>query len=316
MSLEGRQTVLFTGGLGRSGSTLIEKLLNELPETFAVGETVHLWERGVRDRERCGCGEPFAECHHWNAVGDAAFGGWDQIDLERLIALRWSVDRSRRLPQIFAAHRSRHLNEDEQVYLSHLRRVLLAAAATAGQPRVLLESSKHLSTAALLALDPALDVRVLHLVRDPRGVAYSWTKEVKRPEAGPDEVMPMYRPERTAMRWVTDNLGFGALAKLGVPTMTLRYEDFLETPAQTIRQIGAFAGLSPENDHLDFLDGNKVTLRTPMHSIAGNPLRFGSAEMTLRLDDAWKRQLDRRSRRIVTTITAPVLRSFGYPLFP
>ncbi len=47
-----RQTVLFTGGLGRSGSTLIEKLLNELPGTFAVGETIHLWERGVRDQER------------------------------------------------------------------------------------------------------------------------------------------------------------------------------------------------------------------------------------------------------------------------
>ena len=48
------QRVLFTGGLGRSGSTLIEKLLNELPPTFSVGETIHLWERGIRDAERCG----------------------------------------------------------------------------------------------------------------------------------------------------------------------------------------------------------------------------------------------------------------------
>ncbi len=309
-----RQTVLFTGGLGRSGSTLIEKLLNELSDTFAVGETVHLWERGVRDQERCGCGEPFAECRQWKAVGDAAFGGWDQIDLDRLIDLRWSVDRSRRLPQIFAAHRSGNLSADDLEYLSHLRRVLLAAAQNAGNPKVLLESSKHLSTAALLSLDPALDVRVLHLVRDPRGVAYSWTKEVKRPEAGPDEVMPIYRPERTAMRWVTDNLGFRTLARLGVPTMTLRYEDFLTAPTDTIRAIATFAGLDLGPDAIDFLDGNAAKLRTPMHSIAGNPLRFGGADLTLRLDDAWKQKLDPRSRRIVTSITAPVLHQFGYSL--
>ena len=54
------QRVLFIGGLGRSGTTIIEKLLNELPQTLSVGETVHLWERGVQANERCGCGESFS----------------------------------------------------------------------------------------------------------------------------------------------------------------------------------------------------------------------------------------------------------------
>ncbi|MEZ5229477.1 MAG: hypothetical protein R2710_23290 [Acidimicrobiales bacterium] len=128
--------------------------------------------------------------------------------------------------------------------------------------------------------------------------------------------MPIYRPERTALRWVTDNLGFRTLAQLGVPTMTLRYEDFLTRPTQTIRYIAEFAGLSIEDGQLGFLDGNEAKLRTPMHSIAGNPLRFGGADLTLRLDDAWKTQLDPTSRRIVTAITAPVLGHFGYPSAP
>lgn len=316
MVTSARQTVLFIGGLGRSGSTLVEKMLNELPGTFAVGETIHLWERGIRDAERCGCGEPFADCAHWSAVGERAFGGWAQVDLDRIIALRWQIDRSRRLPRILATHRKGSLAGDDKVYVDHLRRVLLAGAEQAGHPQVLLESSKHLSTATLLTLDPALDVRVLHLTRDPRGVAYSWTKEVDRPEAGPDAVMPIYRPERTAFRWVSDNLGFRVLARAGVPTMTLRYEDVLEAPAETIRQIGQFAGLPVANDDLGFLDGDRVTLVTPMHSIAGNPLRFGGTELTLRLDDAWKQKLDRRSQHIVTAITAPALRRFGYSLRP
>ncbi|MGF1595322.1 MAG: sulfotransferase [Acidimicrobiales bacterium] len=306
-----RQKILFIGGLGRSGSTLIEKLLNELDQTFAVGETVHLWERGVAADERCGCGAAFSRCDHWEAVGQAAFGGWDRIDLDEVIGLRWSVDRTRRLPAIVRAHR-RGPDRHQRRYLDHLRPVLVAAADVAGGAEVLLESSKHLSTAALLALDPALDVRVLHLVRDPRGVAHSWTKRVARPEAD-GEIMPIYRPGRTAARWVTDNAGFEALGRI-VPTLTLRYEDALADPVATLRAVAVLAGLRPEELDLRFIDGTTARLATPMHSAAGNPLRFGSPEITLRCDDAWRRDLAPRRRHLVTVVTAPLLVRHHYPL--
>ncbi len=309
------QRVLFIGGLGRSGTTLIEKMLNELPGTFAVGETLHLWERGVRDEERCGCGEPFATCPHWSKVGELAFEGWDNVDTDRVIDLRWKIDRSRRLPSILAKHRegATGLDAEQQEYLDYLRPVLLASAEISGA-EVLLDSSKHLSTAALLALDPALDVRVLHITRDPRGVAYSWTKQIDRPEAE-GSLMPTYKPSRTATRWVTDNLGFDSLAKLGVPTLRLRYEDVLTEPAVRLREIFDFAGLTSaggDNVDLPFLDGKSVTLTTPMHSVAGNPLRFGGDDITLRLDDAWRSKLDEKAKATVTRITRPVLTRYGY----
>ncbi len=307
-----RRKVLFIGGLGRSGSTLIEKLLNEIPQTFAVGETIHLWERGIGNQERCGCGEPFAACPQWTAVGQEAFGGWDEVDVERVVDLRWTVDRTRQLLPITKAHRRGAPTVEQGRYLRYLRQVLLAAATVAGGPDVLLESSKHLSTAALLALDDAIDLRVLHLVRDPRGVAYSWTKQVERPEAD-DELMPTYNPARTAGRWVSDNLGFEALATR-VPTLRLRYEDFLADPRGSLTTIGELIGIDPGDLDLGFLDGDTATLSTPMHSVAGNPLRFGGAEMKLRLDDAWKTELDTGQRRLVTAITAPLLRRYGYPL--
>ncbi len=309
------QKVLFIGGLGRSGSTLIEKMLNELPETFAIGETVHLWERGVRDNQLCGCSQPFAECEHWSDVGQRAFGGWDNIPLDEVIGLRWSVDRSRRLPQMFKAHRSGAPTPDQQKYLDYIVPVLIQSGRRAGESLgrddlVLIDSSKHLSAAALYSLDPRLDVRVLHVVRDPRGVAYSWTKQVERPEAD-GELMPTYDPKRTAGRWVTDNMGFRALAKAGVPTLTLRYEDFLANAESELRAIAEFAGIEGPTD-LSFLDGNSAHLQAPMHSVAGNPMRFGTAEVTLRLDDAWRTKLDPKAKRLVTAITGPVLGRFGY----
>lgn len=319
-----RQRVLFTGGLGRSGSTLVEKLINELPSTFSVGETVHLWERGLRDRERCGCGEAFTDCVHWQAVGKEAFGGWGSVDVDRMIDLRWSEDRSRRVPQIFQSIRSGKLSASQTEYLDGMRAVLLASATVAARSRsnadvtinpsevIILDSSKHLSTAALLACDPALDVRVLHLLRDPRGVAYSWMKTVERPETD-GEIMPQYSAKRTAGRWVTDNLGFSTLASLGVPTLQVRYEDILASPAERLLEIARFAGaLDDGATSLNFITGDTVHLSTSMHSIAGNPLRFGGDDVVLRLDDAWKTKLPAGDRRTVELITRPVLGRFGY----
>ena len=324
MADRGRQRVLFTGGLGRSGSTLVEKLINELPSTFSVGETVHLWERGVRDHERCGCGDAFADCRHWDAVGREAFGGWDRVDVDRMIDLRWSEDRSRRLPQIFQAVRTGKLSDAQREYLDGMRSVLVASATVAAAERstasapvsaddvIVLDSSKHLSTAALLACDPALDVRVLHLLRDPRGVAYSWMKTVERPETD-GEIMPQYSAKRTAGRWVTDNLGFSSLARLGVPTLQVRYEDILAAPQERLVEIARFAGaIDDTTTALDFIEGNTAHLSTSMHSIAGNPLRFGGDDVTLRLDDAWKTELPAKDRRTVELITRPVLQRFGY----
>lgn len=297
----------------------MERLLNELPSTISVGETVHLWERGVRDRERCGCGEEFDRCPHWQAVGQRAFGSWDEVDLDHMIELRWSQDRSRRLPQILRSVRSGRLGTAQREYLDGMRDVLLASAAVAAQERgtdpgeiVVLDSSKHLSTAALLACDAELDVRILHLIRDPRGVAYSWMKTVERPEAD-GELMPRYSARRTAGRWVTDNLGFSALATLGVPSLRLRYEDVLADPAGRVRQIADFAGAAPcGRARLDFIDGDRAHLSAPMHSIAGNPLRFGGSDIQLRRDDAWRTELPTGDRRMVELITLPVLGHFGY----
>ncbi|NNE94716.1 MAG: sulfotransferase, partial [Acidimicrobiales bacterium] len=50
----------------------------------------------------------------------------------------------------------------------------------------------------------------------------------------------------------------------------------------------------------------------PMHSAAGNPMRFGSRTVTLRLDDDWRRSMPADQRRLVSTLTAGSRRAFGY----
>ena len=77
---------------------------------------------------------------------------------------------------------------------------LYRAIAEVGGARVVVDSSKLPSHAAILRrLDP-IDLRMIHLVRDSRGVAYSWQKQVvKDPATG--ERMIVYRPWSAAVRY-------------------------------------------------------------------------------------------------------------------
>ena len=67
--------VLYVGGTGRSGSTVVANALGGLDDAVSVGEVRFLWERGIVQNRLCSCGEPFATCPFWNEVLQVAFGG-------------------------------------------------------------------------------------------------------------------------------------------------------------------------------------------------------------------------------------------------
>src|SRR6185312_10881028 len=97
-----RPRVLYIGALGRSGTTVLERVVGQLPDACSVGELVHLWRRGILDDERCGCGERFSACEFWTEVGTRAFGGWTAELAERMEQLRPRVDRTRFIPRLLA----------------------------------------------------------------------------------------------------------------------------------------------------------------------------------------------------------------------
>ena len=69
---------------------------------------------------------------------------------------------------------------------------LYRAIAVVGDTRVIVDSSKAPSTAFVLRAMPVLDLRLVHLIRDSRGVAYSWNKKVVRPDT-PGRTVYMHR---------------------------------------------------------------------------------------------------------------------------
>jgi hypothetical protein len=307
--LPGTGPVVFIGGTSRSGSTLLECLLARLDGVTVLGEVVHLWRRGILENQLCACGRPFDSCPFWTEVGEVAFGGWGEVDVERVLALRRRVDRQRKVPSTALRHPAPATGRAAREYAGYYHRIYDAARSVTGAA-VVVDSSKNPPTALALSHDSGLDLRVMHIVRDSRGVAYSWTKVVSRPETETGEPMPVYGIGTSTGQWLSHNLSVSGLAHRGVPVTRLRYEDLVADAAGTVSTAWRSLDL-PGDGVVPMEDRTTVELR-PTHSVAGNPMRFTLGRTTLRPDEAWRTLMPASERRLVTAMTYPVLRRFGY----
>lgn len=297
--------VLYIAGNGRSGSTLLERTLGQLPSFVALGEMKHIWFLSFTENRLCGCGRPFSDCPFWQDVLRHAFGAKPPASG---VSLQQAVDRLRHIPQMRFASENGPYGKRKKQFTDRILRLYRAAVEVSGST-VILDASKDIAMLYLLSRLPEIDLHVLHLIRDSRGVAYSWSRK-KRPEITDMAQYPAYR---AGWKWMYVNMFIEMVfARRHANYHAVRYEEFVQEPAQTIRSIAAFVG--EEVHELPFLKDRTLTLRQANHTVAGNPIRFHQGTLQFRLDSAWKDEMRTMDRLIVTTITFPLLRYYGYAL--
>lgn len=307
-----RLRVINVVGMGRSGSTVIEVLLGQLPGFVDVGELRYLWFRRLikEGNMLCGCRVLLRECPFWERVGREAFGGWDQLDVAEVVALARAVERERYLPLLIQSRGWPAYERKLRAYVGLLERLFRAIQLVSGA-RVVVDASKMLSHAFVLRHAKQLDVRFLHLVRDCRGVAFSWNKHVARPETvGGVSYFPRYRPTTVAARWMYDNAGAHLLTALGERRAFMRYETFVEAPSDELARVLTSLGEAGAAEQLSVLE-EEATFE-PTHSVCGNPVRFSSGPVRIKLDDQWRRDMQRRDLVAVTMLAWPFLKAYGY----
>ena len=166
-----------------------------------------------------------------------------------------------------------------------------------------------------------MDLRVIHVVRDSRAVAYSWTTRVRRPEAADDSeggYMTRYSPVKAAGSGTRRTARYSCSARSpdGTAVQRLRYEDLVRAVKPTLRQIADFAGVAvDEPAGLAFVGGSgpdQWAELSQTHTAAGNPMRFTTGKIAIRPDDRWQTAMPRAQRRTVTALTLPLLRHYGY----
>ena len=301
-------TVLFVAGSGRSGSTLLERTLGAVPGWVATGELLDLPRRVAPADERCGCGEPFSACPFWSAVAHPAGAAlplaphtWDPAWLAETRRLQAGVARQRHLPTLLLPILPARVARELASYTGRVAALYAAAASVAGAD-VVVDASKWPSLAWALHRG-GLDVRVVHLVRDVRGVTHSLAKDVERPH---DDGTPMYRnaPAEGALRWLATQSELDLLARRGLPVARLRYDDFVRDPAGAITDVVGRLGIVLPVGGLAHIHGTEIELG-PSHGLSGNPSRFRHGTVRLRADDAWREHMPRRTQLMTTALALP-----------
>lgn len=306
--------VLFIAGVGRSGSTLLNRMLGQLPGHVGVGElTDHIWDYGLKSNWLCACGESTSTCEFWAAVGLEAFGGWQSVDTGDVIALKHSVDRTHYIPLLLAPWLVPSFRRRLARYTALLSGLYKGIADVSGA-RVIVDSCHRASTLYSLRHARKIDLRVVLLVRDPRGVAYSYSKADLNsfPEGSRRVVyMPTWLPHTAGRRWLTQNALVAILGWLGIPVTLVRYEDLISAPMRELQHIATLLGETLPPDGVPFLHKLEVEL-LPAHVLSGNPNRFHNGRVALRPDEAWRNNLPPAHRRLVEALTWPLRSRYGY----
>jgi len=180
--------------------------------------------------------------------------------------------------------------------------------------RVVVDSSKLIQDAAALRLLPHVDPYFVHLVRDPRAVAYSMRREGML-QAQPDDPvrMPRSSARSSSSGWVRTNVAAELTrARFGADrSMRIRYEDLADDPQRILTSIARFVG---EEGEVVCFDADHTVDLPENHTVWGNSLRFARGALEVRVDEEWRGRLDRSSRRTATLIALPLLARYRYPV--
>lgn len=306
--------VLYVAGIGRSGSTLLARALGGVDGVTAVGETMHFYGRGLINNELCACGRPVRDCPLWGPVSERLEESEWPLPASSLERLRQRATEGRHLPALFLPVRTPGFEEKLEAYRRHLSR-LYREIRRAGDGRVIVDSSKNAGYARILRDTPGVELHLLHLVRDSRGVAHSLRKRRERPGvpwSGGRELLDRRSPGLAAGLWTAAQLLVESLASGASSYLRLRYRDLVRSPSDTLRRalrnVGEFTG-GKQLSHVR--DGGTLRLGT-QHVLAGNPMRDLQGEVALEEDVEWRRGLGAAARGVVTALTLPLLLRYGY----
>ncbi|MFN7961184.1 MAG: sulfotransferase [Thermoanaerobaculia bacterium] len=300
--------VIYIAGAGRSGSTVLDTLLGALPGAASLGELAKLLRHAYLEDHYCACGERGRSCPFWSEVRRRAFPAAGPVELEEIERQALFFERLRSLPRLLAERREP--GPEFARYAERTTALLRAIAATAGC-RLVVDSSKHPLRALALSLVPGLDLTLVHLVRDPRAVAWSYLKAFARDEAaGVEQDIAPQAAWRTALGWSLTNLAAEWVARQ-LPrgqSVTVRYEELVSSPAATLERIGraARADVGVVVDRVRRGEAFAVG-----HTIAGNRLRRSGA-VALKPDWSWQGRLSRGARAAVLAFSGPLLPRYSY----
>ncbi|MEF8823761.1 MAG: sulfotransferase, partial [Desulfohalobiaceae bacterium] len=234
--------ILYITGLGRSGTNLLDLLLDSHSQVRALGGVRRLPRAYARMQRPCTCGAaPLSECRFWAQVDEAV----RRKSGRGISALKLNAP-------------------DSKTFQEDNRLLFEAAAEVSGTPYIT-DSSKSSRRLRRLLAAPDLEVIPVHVHRDPRGYAYSQSKRKKR------ALVPAfaYTYRSLLLYRILHNRYHGVI----------RYERLAEEPEEVLAQLTSFLDLPFEKDMLNWAEQTHHSLgaNDVIKKTSGSELRLDNA---------------------------------------
>jgi len=305
------------------GSTLLSLVLGKHPLAATLGE-VSFIPKLLSLNELCTCGEVFSMCPTWSKVFDslASNTGSDLRASPYSLYLGDAVKHKSGSGLIDHAHQTRWRYISAKLRGAIDTAALFAApvslgyewstlpsikasvgntiklyesAANAWGKELIIDASKLPRKAPHLYLRDPDRIRILHLVRDGRGVVASRKK-----------YMPL---SIAAERWNHYHRLTLRILRRWVPhahRRMVRYEDFTADPPAILRSLCDWLEIPYSSEMLEFHEG------MAFHSAGGNPARFNLSGGINQADDRWRHTLSTKDLEIFDRIAGKLNRELGY----
>ena len=304
-----RQVLVLSSG--RSGSTLLDRLLGRHPDIASLGEVMQ-WPKNLVLDSLCTCGEPMSSCAFWQQVAgqlkqsinvDVNAGAYC-LDMGLIGATRERDEAYYTHSRLFVNALAKAVLWAGQLLGWHWALPLIkrqaqhslalydAVRSVSGAAVVVDSSKQYLRGISIYRQSPS-DTRLIVLVRDGRAVLHS------RMQSG-------LSVPASVKRWRNYYRRMLPCLRASVPSdavLYLHYEALASEPVKTLSDIFAFLGLpavdalaSPERD---------------VHMAEGNAMRFKPLT-NVSPDVRWKTALPGDARQYFEKTAGRLNRELGY----
>jgi hypothetical protein len=293
-------------GRGHSGSTVLDSLLGNAPDTQGVGEMV----AGLDESYPCSCGAPVEECRLWKLV-EERFCEQESIGWGQAVATITNRAHIKRYPNALLTPRTAKNVTELRTALEGVWR----SVSEVTDNTHLVDSSKEVSRGLFLARHVP-NARIIHLVRHPEHMLASNLHRL-RDGSGLVLFRRTFHNERlaplilgmSALSWVAGNLLCEVVRWLRPnKVIRVRYEDLCAEPAAELKRIAEFTGLDLNSVIESVRSRNPLPIE---HKLAGNRMAR-QQQFTFEPERASGRDLPESFRIIGRSLTLPMLNMYGY----
>ena len=306
-----KNTILYIAGYGRSGSTLLARILGSHERIFTAGELINFPDLVESEASVCSCGQTIQQCPFWSKIIQTFKKEFSDVSEVADIQKRFEST-SHVFGHILKRDRDKikSYNIATRNLISHICRNL------PHEVHYIIDSSKTTWSRSLRPISLShignQPVKVIHIVRDGRGCMWSMMKGtdtglLKGANLKRHSSFPVLR---TAIHWPFANLAAHFFQAMHSPESycRIRYEDLVENPVKTCSILGDFLGVTLDHQ-LDILK-NSGDIDTG-HLIAGNRMR-SSTKIKIKPDVDWKKRLKLRYKLFFLFLNWPLMLFYKY----